>query len=80
MTTLDRRPMSQPSTTPTSKVGAGGAAGAVTVVLVYILSKFHLDVPGEVGSAVTVILSFLASYFVKERVAAGNGADQAPAG
>lgn len=87
MTTLDRQPMSQPSTTPTSKVAAGGTAGAVTVVLVYILNKFHLDVPGEVGSAMTVILSFMTSYFVKERAAfvkeraaAGNGTDQAIAG
>ena len=70
MTTLDRQPISQPSTSPTTKVAAGGAAGAVSVVLVYILGLFNFPVPAEVGSALTVLVSFLASYVVKERAAA----------
>jgi putative flippase GtrA len=80
MTTVDRQPLRQPSTTPTSKVAAGGTAGAVTVVLVYILNKFHLDVPGEVGSALTVILSFVTSYFIKDRGTVDAVTDPASAG
>jgi putative flippase GtrA len=72
MTTLNRHRISQSSTTPTGKVAAGGTAGAVTVILVYILNRFHLDLPGEVGSAMTVILSVLTSYIVKEHATAGT--------
>lgn len=79
MKTLDRQSIRQASTAPTSKVTAGGTAGAVTVVLVYVLNKFHLDVPGEVGSALTVILSFVASYFVKERGIDEGAADPSTA-
>lgn len=64
---MTTQPISQPTTLPTTKVVVGGSAGAVTIVLVYILSLLGIVVPGEVGSAVTVIFSFLASYFVKER-------------
>ena len=69
MATLERQSVSQPSTRPTTKVAAGGTAGAVTVVLVYILSRFNIPVPAEVGSAITVIFTFVASYFLKERAA-----------
>jgi hypothetical protein len=69
MTTLERQPISQPSLSPTTKVTAGSAAGAVTVVLVYILAQIHIVVPGEVGSALTVIFTLLTSYFIKERSA-----------
>lgn len=72
MTSVDRQPITQPSTSPTSKVAAGGAAGSVTVLIVYILSQVHVVVPAEVGSAITVLLSFLASYFVKDRSAAAR--------
>ena len=67
MTTVEGQP--QPTTSPTTKVVAGGSAGAITVVLLFILAQFHIVVPAEVGSALTVILSFVASYFVKERPA-----------
>ena len=64
----DRQPINQPSVTPTTKVAAGGVAGAITVLLVWILGMFNVAVPPEVSSAFTVIISFAASYFVRERV------------
>lgn len=47
---------------PEPKVAAGGAAGAVTIVLVYLASLAGLDVPPEVASAFTVLVSFGAAY------------------
>lgn len=44
------------------KVAAGGAAGAVTVVLVWVAEMFGLEVPAEVASAVTVLISTAAGY------------------
>lgn len=48
---------------PEAKVVAGGAAGAATIILVYVAGLFGLDVPPEVASAVTVLFSFGAAYF-----------------
>lgn len=47
---------------PTSKVAAGGAAGALTVVLVWALGAAGVDIPAEVASALTVLLSTAAAY------------------
>ena len=47
---------------PVPKVVAGGVAGAVTILLVYIASMLGLDVPPEVSSAFTVIVSAGAGY------------------
>jgi hypothetical protein len=66
MTTLQPEPVSQPSALPTAKVTAGSAAGAFSVVLVYALGLIH-QVPAEVGSALTVLVTFGASYLVRER-------------
>ena len=44
------------------KVAAGGVAGAVTIVLVFVAEMCGLEIPAEVASAFTVILSFLAGY------------------
>ena len=64
------RPIAQPSTAPTTKAAAGGAAGALTVLLVWILGLLHVTVPPEVASAITVIISFNTSYLVKQRIPA----------
>jgi putative flippase GtrA len=53
---------------PTTKVAAGGVAGALTVLAVRILGLLHVPVPPEVASAITVIISFVTSYFVKQRI------------
>lgn len=44
------------------KVAAGGAAGAVTIVLVWIAGLLGLEVPAEVASAVTVLIGTAAAW------------------
>ncbi|MCH7761804.1 hypothetical protein IIA15_10475 [candidate division TA06 bacterium] len=66
--------VNQPSAKPTRKVTAGAVIGIpVGVVLVWVLDAFVLPnvgygdkVPGEVAVAIGSMLSFIASYFVKE--------------
>ncbi len=48
--------------TPNPKVQAAGAAGAVTVLLVWVAGMFGLDVPAEAASAFTVLVSSAAGY------------------
>lgn len=67
MTTLERQAIRQPSSTPTTKVAASGTAGAISVVLVFILGKFNVEIPGDVGSAITVLFSVASGYLVHER-------------
>ena len=48
---------------PIRKVTAGAIGGAtITVVLWMIKSVFKVDVPAEVASAMTVLLTFAVSY------------------
>ncbi len=50
---------------PDNKVSGGVLAGALTVLLIYILQILTgIDVPGEVGSAITVIFTFITSYLI----------------
>ncbi len=77
----NKKPINQPSLAPSTKVAGGGIAGALVVVVVWILGLLHLAVPPEVASALTVIISAATSYFVRERVpvpasSANAGADQ----
>jgi len=65
------QPITQPSIAPTTKVAAGGAAGALTVLLVWILGLLHVPVPPEVASAITVMISFVTSYLVRQRIPLG---------
>jgi hypothetical protein len=51
--------------TPQPKVVAGGAAGAVSVILVWAVGLAGLEVPAEIASAVTVLISFAASDIKK---------------
>lgn len=48
--------------TPEPKVLAGGVAGALTVVLVWVLGAVGVDMPPEVASAVTVLIGTGAAY------------------
>jgi hypothetical protein len=49
--------------TPVSpKVQAAGAAGAVTVLLVWIAGMFGLEVPAEAASAFTMLVATAAGY------------------
>lgn len=45
------------SKTPQTPLGAATTAGALTVVLVWIVGMLGLEVPPEVSSAFTVLLS-----------------------
>jgi hypothetical protein len=47
---------------PIPKVVAAGAAGALTVVLVWVVGMFGLEVPEEVAAAVTALLATGAAY------------------
>lgn len=54
---------------PTTKVVYGGIAGALSVIVVWVLNAFKVlpdgtQVPGEIASALTTILSFIVSYVV----------------
>lgn len=42
---------------PTRKVAAGGVAGAVALLIVFVAGEFGLEIPPEVASAVTVLLT-----------------------
>lgn len=44
------------------KVAAAGAAGALTTVLVFVAHSLGVEVPPEVGAAVTVLISTAAGY------------------
>jgi hypothetical protein len=69
------RLVDQPSLEPTRKVTGGAVVGIPTgIVLVWVLETFVLPalgynnpIPGEVAVAIGSILSFIASYFIKER-------------
>jgi putative flippase GtrA len=56
----------QPTGVPVRKVAAGGLAGAVTTILVWVLNKYVLKSPieGDIGAAITTVLSFIVSYFI----------------
>lgn len=47
---------------PAAKVVASAVAGAATVMLVWIVGLFQLEVPPEVAAAATVLLSSAAGY------------------
>ena len=51
---------------PQRKVALGGLAGAVSIVLVWILGLCSIKVPPEVASAITAIMTFLVSYFIPD--------------
>ncbi|GAB3475236.1 hypothetical protein [Amycolatopsis cihanbeyliensis] len=60
--------------TPTRKVGLSGAVGALTVILVWILSGLGVDVPAEVSTAITSILMFAVGYRVPDKTNTELGA------
>lgn len=49
--------MNQNSYLPISKIQAAGLGAALSIVLVWILSMFGVDMPAEVASAVTALFS-----------------------
>lgn len=49
------------------KVGSGALAGALSIILVWVIKTFggH-ELPAEVASGVTTVMTFVTSYFVTE--------------
>lgn len=60
--------MEQQSAAPTRKVTTGAIAGSIAGILVWIMNTFVLtpdkQIPAEIGMAISVILTFAASYFM----------------
>jgi hypothetical protein len=51
---------------PTPKIAAAGAAGALTIIIVYVASLFGLDVPEYVATAVGVLITWAAGYLKRD--------------
>jgi hypothetical protein len=55
---------------PTRKMTVSGLAGALSVVLVWLINTYWppagKPVPAEVASAMTTIISFVVGYFVPD--------------
>lgn len=53
---------------PSKTVTTGGVAGAITIVLVWIAQTIwpSLDVPNTVQGAITVVVTFLAAWIVRD--------------
>ena len=52
---------------PTRKVTGAGAGGALGIVLTWLIAVvFSLDVPAEVGAAISTIGSFAGGFVTRE--------------
>jgi hypothetical protein len=64
-----------PSRMPVQKVTIGALAGAFTTIGVGLLrSGFHIDVPADVASAMTIVFTFVASYLTPPEFQEGGTA------
>lgn len=66
---MESTPAKRSRTRPPSKtVATGGVAGASTIVLVWIAQTIwpSLDVPNTVQGAITVVVTFLAAWIVRD--------------
>lgn len=61
----------------TSSTGGGAVAGALTVLVVWVLSMRGIDVPAEVASGFTVILAFIGGIIGGWLVKPGTGSRRA---
>lgn len=49
------------------KVGSSALAGGLSIILVWVIKQFaHIDLPPEVASGVTTVVSFVTGYFVAD--------------
>lgn len=61
--------VNQPTAAPTRKVAAGGVGGALSIVVIYAFQGLTgVQLPAEVSSAVTLLVTFATSYIVREEV------------
>ena len=56
-----------PGMMPSRKVGAGGLAGALTTLLVGVLSMNGVELSAEMSAALATIFTFVVAYMVPER-------------
>ncbi len=56
----------KPENMPTRKVTSAVLAGAMSVILIWVLSLVGVEVPGTVGAAFATVLSFITAYMVPE--------------
>ena len=62
--------VNQPSAAPTRKVTASAIAGALTVLIVFLIEEFTAyDVDETVSGAITILIATLAGYFVPNAAA-----------
>lgn len=52
---------------PTRKIGTAGTVGALSIVLVWLLGRLHVDMPVEVATAVGVLLATGAGYLTPQK-------------
>ncbi len=53
--------------TPTNKVLAGTAAGALSAIVAWgVKSLGHIDVPPEIAVAITTVVTFVVQYWVPD--------------
>jgi hypothetical protein len=51
---------------PSRKVTSAALAGAVVTIGVYAGEQFNIQLPAEVSAAAVTVLSFVASYLVRD--------------
>jgi hypothetical protein len=56
---------------PTTNVAVTSGAGAVSIILMWVASLFHLDIPMPVAAAVTVVISSVSGYLIPHPVDTG---------
>ena len=49
---------------PDKKVGAGALAGALAIILIWVISLMGVEVPGAVGAAIATVFGFITAYMV----------------
>lgn len=60
--------MDQPSLAPTRKVASAGGAGAIVLILVWLLETYAgADIPAEVAAAATTLISLAVAYMVSDK-------------
>jgi lipopolysaccharide export LptBFGC system permease protein LptF len=61
--------MPPPRRAPTRKVAAGGVAGALSAIIVYVLNQYVIpsakQIPPEMASLLTTVISFITGYWTK---------------
>jgi len=57
----------------TTSAGSGGVAGAITLLIVWVLSMRGVDIPPEVASGITVLVGFIGGIIGGWVVKPGTG-------